>query len=48
MRLSVIWRIMEIKGVHPPRPFYAEADNTLWDLHNSSDDTKAEFIQNNA
>ena len=47
MRLSVIWRIMEIKGVHRQRP-YAEADNTFWDLHNSSDDTKAEFIQNNA
>ena len=32
LRLSIIWIIMEI-----------EEDNTLWDLHNSSDDTKAEF-----
>ena len=38
MRLSIIWRIMEIgEGVE------AKADNTLLDLHNSSDDTKAEF-----
>ena len=33
MKLSIIRRIMEIA---------AEADNTLRDLHNSSDDTKAE------
>ena len=33
----IIWRIMEIsEGV-------TEADNTLRDIHNSSDDTKAEF-----
>ena len=32
LRLSIIGIIMEI-----------EEDNTLWDLHNSSDDTKAEF-----
>ena len=38
MRLSILWRIMEIEeGVT------AEADNTLRDLHNSSYDTKAEF-----
>ena len=37
MRLSILWRIMEIEeGV-------AEADITLWDLHNSSYDTEAEF-----
>ena len=34
-RLSIIWRIMEIEG-----RVTALADNTLWDLHNSSDDTK--------
>ena len=32
-RLSIIWRIMEI----------SEGFNTLRDLHNSSDDTKAKF-----
>ena len=38
MRLSILWRIMEIEeGV------MAEADNTFLDLHNSSYDTKAEF-----
>ena len=38
MRLSILWKIMEIEeGV------IAEVDNTLWDLHNSSYDTKAEF-----
>ena len=38
MRLSILWRIMEIKeGV------MTKADNTLLDLHNSSCDTKAEF-----
>ena len=38
MRLSILWRIMEIEeGV------MAEADNTLLDLHNSSCDTEAEF-----
>ena len=42
MRLSILWRIMEIKeGVI--RRGEAEADNTLWDLHNSSYDTKAKF-----
>ena len=36
MRLGIMWRIMEIsEGV-------AEADNKR-DIHNSSDDTKAEF-----
>ena len=41
----IIWRIMEIED--------AEADNTLPDLHNSFNDTKAKindvllFIQNN-
>ena len=30
-------------GCYPSRP-WAEADNTLRVLHNSSDDTKAEFI----
>ena len=35
MRLSILWRIMEIEeGV---------ADNTLRDLHNSSNDTKDKF-----
>ena len=42
-------------GCYPLRP-YAETDNTLRDLHNSSYDTKAEFsnkivllfIQNNS
>ena len=50
MRLSIIWRIMEIKeGIKS-----ALAHNTLQDLHNSSDDMKAEFnivllfIQNNS
>ena len=39
MRLSILWRIMEIEeGVT------ASTDNTLWDLHNSLNDTKAEFI----
>ena len=39
MRLSILWRIMEIEeGV-----ITAEADNTLQELHNSSYDTKAEF-----
>ena len=28
------------------RPYWAEADNTLWDLHNSSYDMKAEFNNN--
>ena len=42
MRLSIIWRIMEIEEDVTPR-LKAEADNTLRDLHNSSDDTKAEF-----
>ena len=38
MRLSILWKIMEIEeGV------IVEVDNTLWDLHNSSYDTKAEF-----
>ena len=38
MRLSILWKIMEIEeGV------IAEVDNTLWDLHNSSYDMKAEF-----
>ena len=38
MRLSILWRIMEIEeGV------IAEADNALQDLHNSSYDTKAKF-----
>ena len=38
MRLSILWKIMEIKeGV------IAEADNTLRDLHNSSYDMKAKF-----
>ena len=38
MRLSILWRIMEIEeGV------IADADNTLWDLHDSSYDTEAEF-----
>ena len=37
MRLSILWRIMEIEaGVE-------EGDNNLRDLHNSSYDTKAEF-----
>ena len=37
MWLGIIRRIMEIsEGV-------AEADNSLRDIHNSSDDTKAEF-----
>ena len=31
--LRIIWRIMEVE----------EGVNTLWDLHNSSGDTKAEF-----
>ena len=35
MRLNIIWRIVEIKA--------DVTDNTLWDLHNSSDDTKAEL-----
>ena len=35
MRLSISWSIMEIgEGVKP-----ALADNSLQDLHNSSDDT---------
>ena len=38
MRLSIIWRIMEIE-----EGFTASADNTLRDLDNSLDDTKAEF-----
>ena len=39
MRLSILWRIMEIEeGV-----ITAEADNTLRDLHNSSYDMKTEF-----
>ena len=33
MRLSIIWRIMEVE----------EGVNSFWDLHNSSNDTKAEF-----
>ena len=33
MRLSIIWRIMEVE----------EGVNRFWDLHNSSSDTKAEF-----
>ena len=38
MKLSILWRIMEIEeGVT------ASKDNTLRDLHNSSYDTKAEF-----
>ena len=38
MRLSILWRIMEIEeGVT------ASTDNTLRDLHNSSYDTKDEF-----
>ena len=37
MRLSILWRIMEIEEA-----VIAEADNTLRDLHNSSYDTKAE------
>ena len=37
MRLSILWRIMEIKEGA------ASMDNTLQDLHNSSYDTKAEF-----
>lgn len=32
----IIWRIMEIE----------EADNSLLDFHNYSDDTKAEFRNN--
>ena len=32
MRLSILWRIMEI-----------EEDNTLWDLHNSLYDMEGEF-----
>ena len=35
MRLSILWRIMEIEE--------AEADNTLRDLHNSLYDTRAEY-----
>ena len=42
MRLSSIWRIMEIEEDVTPR-LKAEADNALRDLHNSLDDTKAEF-----
>ena len=34
MRLSILWRIKEIE---------AEADNTLWDVHNSVYDTKADY-----
>ena len=38
MRLSILWRIMEIEeGV------IRRGRNTLWDLHNSSYDTKAEY-----
>ena len=41
MRLSIIWRIMEFdEGVE------VKADNTLLDLHNSSDDMKAKFNNN--
>ena len=40
MRLSILGRIMEIaEGV---QSVDAEADNILWDLHNSSYETKAE------
>ena len=39
MRLSILWRIMEIEeGV-----IEESVDNTLRDLHNSSYDTKAKF-----
>ena len=38
VRLSIIWQIMEIKEGES-----ALADNTFWDLHNFSDDMKAEF-----
>ena len=38
MRLRILWRIMEIE-----ESVTAEADNTLQDLHNPSNDTKAEF-----
>ena len=42
MRLSILWKIMEIEeGVI--RRGVGEADNTLRDLQNSSYDTKAEF-----
>ena len=33
MRLSIIWRIMEVE----------EGVNSFWDLHSFSNDTKAEF-----
>ena len=33
----------DLGGCYPPRPT-ASTDNTLLDLHNSSYDTKAEFI----
>ena len=36
MRLSILWRIMEIEES-------VIADNTLLNLHNSSYDTTAEF-----
>ena len=32
----------DLGGCYPTRP-YVEADNNLFDLHNSSYDTKAEF-----
>ena len=38
VRLSTIWRIIDIKEGES-----ALADNTFWDLHNFSDDLKAEF-----
>ena len=38
MRLSIIWRIMEIE-----EGITASADNTLRDHDNSLDDTKAKF-----
>ena len=42
MRLSILWKIMEIEeGVI--RRGVGETDNTLRDLHNSSYDTKADF-----
>ena len=43
MRLSILWRIMEIDEGVIRRGLRAEADNTLRDLRNSWYDTRAEF-----
>ena len=46
MRLSILWRVMEIEEGVFRRGRKLKVDNTLRDFHNSSCDTKAEFNNN--